>query len=151
MQYPGARFLMTHRDPGLAIPSTCSTILDVRPRLLSGAPVDGAVLGPEILEHYVEGVQRAIAARIQIGEAHFLDVGQRQFEADAVGTAERIYDFLGLELRTEVQEAMAEWSVRNRRGSRGEHRYAAADYGLDEDGIRRAFAAYVDAFGEFCQ
>ena len=105
----------------------------------------------EILEHYVEGVQRAMAARNQIGEARFLDVGQRQFEADAVGTAERIYDFLGLPLTTEVQQDMAEWAVRNRRGARGEHRYAAADYGLDDDGIRRAFAPYLDAFGEFCQ
>ena len=92
-----------------------------------------------------------MAARNQIGEAHFLDVGQRQFEADAVGTAERIYDFLGLPLTAAVKQDMAEWAVRNRRGSRGEHRYAAADYGLDDDGIRRAFAPYLDAFGEFCQ
>jgi hypothetical protein len=26
-----------------------------------------------------------------------------------------------------------------------------ADYGLDDDGIRRAFAPYLDAFGEFCE
>jgi hypothetical protein len=68
-----------------------------------------------------------------------------------VGTAGRIYDFLGLGLRAEVQQDMAEWAVRNRRGSRGEHRYAAADYGLDDDGIRLAFAPYLDRFGEFCQ
>jgi hypothetical protein len=150
-QYPGARFLMTHRDPVLTVPSTCSTILDVRPRLLPGAPVDESAFGPEILEHYVEGVRRAMAARSVIGEAHFLDVGQRAFEADAVGTAERIYAFLGLPLATEVKQNMAQWAVRNRRGSRGEHRYAATDYGLDEEEIRRAFAAYLDAFGEFCR
>jgi hypothetical protein len=150
-QYPGARFLMTHRDPSLTIPSTCSTILDVRPRLVPGAPVDEAGFGPEILEHYVEGVRRAMAARNTIGESRFLDVGQRPFEADAVGTAERIYDFLGLPLTTEVKQEMAEWAVRNRRGSRGEHHYTAAEYGLDDDGIRRAFAAYLDAFGEFCR
>ncbi len=150
-QYPGARFLMTHRDPALAIPSTCSTILDVRPRLVPGAPVHAGEFGPEILEHYVEGVRRATAARDEIGEDRFLDVGQRQFEADAVGTAERIYEFLGVELSDAVRQDVAEWAVRNRRGARGEHRYAAADYGLDDDGIRRAFAPYLDAYGEFCR
>lgn len=147
-QYPGARFVMTHRDPVAAIPSACSTIAASRPMLVPGwepPPTFGAF----VLEHYVVGVQRMMAARDRLGDARFIDVGQRQVERDAVGTAARIHAFLGLELVDGVRSAMAEWAAANQRGSRGEHRYSAEEYGLTDDGIRAAFASYTDRFGGF--
>ena len=38
-------------------------------------------------------------------------------------------------------------TIPNPRGSRGVHRYAASDFGLDVEEIRERFAEYVDEFG----
>jgi Sulfotransferase family len=147
-QYPEARFLVTHRDPVAAIPSACSTIAASRPMLVPGWEPPPS-FGAFVLEHYVIGVQRMMAARDRLGEERFLDVGQRQVELDAVGTAARIHEFLGLELSDDVRRAMVEWAAVNQRGSRGEHRYSSEEYGLTDDGIRAAFAPYTDRFGAF--
>jgi hypothetical protein len=96
----------------------------------------------------VVGLDRATAARARIGEDRFLDIGQRQIERDAVGTARRIHTFLELKLTDDVQLAMADWAEANQRGSRGEHHYSAEGYGLTDDAIRDAFASYRDRFGE---
>ena len=144
-RYPHARFLMTHRDPVAAFPSTCSTVATSR-WALPGQTPDPVALGEFLLEHLVEGIRRAMAARETIGEGRFLDITQQELEEDAVGTARRIHDFLGLVLDGTTGQAMESWAASNRRGVRGEHRYAPEDYGMTAAEIRRAFAPYIEAF-----
>jgi hypothetical protein len=139
--YPAASFLMTHRDPALAIPSACSTVADAQ-----GDVQDPKVLGAFLLEHLVDGIGRAMDARSRIGENRFLDITQQELEVEPVGTCERIYDFLGLELSDCAQSAIGDWSIANRRGSRGEHRYSAEQFGLSSEKIRTAFARYIEQF-----
>ncbi|MFI5047186.1 MAG: sulfotransferase family protein [Acidimicrobiia bacterium] len=148
-QYPNARFVMTHRDPAQAIPSACSTIEAARQMLVPGWSA-GPTFGTEILEHFLEGVHRAVEARDVLGQDRFIDVAQKDVEADAVASAERIYAFLGLVLADEVRAAMAQWALDNRRGSRGEHRYTPEDYGLTDEGIRDAFRSYTETYGDLC-
>ncbi len=148
-QFPNARFLFTHRDPALAIPSTCSTVMDAWSLVVPSVTVDRPDVGRFILEHYVVGMQRALAARDQLGEHRFLDVAQRDVEHDAVGTAERIYAFLGLELTDDVRAAMTAFAAENQRGARGEHTYTAEEFGYTADGIRAAFGGYLDRFGHY--
>ena len=97
-QFPNARFVFTHRDPALALPSTCSTVLDAWSLVVPSVTVDRPDVGRFVLEHYVVGMQRALAARDELGEHRFLDVGQHEVQHDPIGTAERIYAFLDLEL-----------------------------------------------------
>jgi len=149
-QYPHTRFLFTHRDPVAALPSTCSTVLAARNQRVPTWSPDPDAFGREMLEYFVESMQRAIAARSIVGEHRFFDVGQHEIETRPVETAQRIYDFAGLELDDEVRGAMAQWAAENRRGSRGEHRYCAADFGLTDEGIREAFGDYLERFGAFC-
>ena len=111
--------------------------------------VDPEAVGRFLLEHYVEGTRRAIVARRTLGEHRFFDVAQQDVERDAVGTAERIYSFLDLELSDEARDAMAVWAKENRRGARGEHVYTAEEFGYTTEGIRGAFSHYLDAFGAF--
>ena len=148
-QYPDARFLVTHRDPTVALPSTCSTVIDTWSMLVPTVTVDREAVGRFLLGHYVEGTRRAIAARRTLGEQRFFDIAQQDVERDAVGTAERIYSFLDLELGDDVRDAMAIWAKENRRGVRGEHVYTADEFGLTTDGIRDAFGHYLDAFGNY--
>jgi hypothetical protein len=141
---------MTHRDPAVALPSTCSTILDSRARRVPGWIPDPLELGRQVLDHFAEGMRRAVEARRRLDLHRFVDVGQREVETDALAVVERIYEFLGLELGAELRSAMSSWTRSNRRGSRGEHVYRAEDYGLSDASIRSRFSGYLDEFGGFC-
>jgi hypothetical protein len=146
--YPDARFVMTHRDPTAALPSTCSVVYEVRANMFPGF-ANPSSLGEEILVHYAQGMQQAMDARAAIGEHRFIDVSQGQVEEDPVGTAERIYGFAGLELSDDVKVQMHDWAAANRRGSRGAHVYRAEDFGLTNEGIRDTFAEYCLRFAAY--
>ena len=87
-------------------------------------------VGLEVSEHLRVGVESAIAARARLGDERFLDVHHRQMIADPMGTVRRIYDFLGLELRSPVEQRIREWQEANQSGAHGTHRYTAEQFGL---------------------
>lgn len=142
--YPDMRFVMTHRDPARVVPSYTSLVSLVFP------PADGerdlVVLGNEINEHLREGMEHAIEARTRLGEHRFLDVHHRDLVADAHGTVRRIYDWLDLELRPEVEATITDWQDANRPGAYGTHRYTAEQYGLTVDQIRSDYDFYISHF-----
>jgi hypothetical protein len=144
--YPNARFVMTHRDPAVLFPSACSTVGDAQQTALPDQPYDPKVLGAFLLEHLVDGIDRAMRARSIIGEERFLDVSQHEMEQDAVAVARRVYEFLGLDLTDETTAEMQTWSEANKRGSRGVHTYSAEEYGLTTGAIRDAFQPYMQRF-----
>jgi hypothetical protein len=148
--YPSARFVMTHRDPTLVIPSACSVIAEHTRQRLPDWTFEPGEFGRSVLERLGEAARRAMAARAVIGEDRFIDIGQPELQADPIGVAERIYDFAGLDLEDSVRHAMAQWASENRAGSRGQHRYAAAEFGLTPEQIRQAFAEYLDQYGRYC-
>lgn len=144
--YPEATFVFTHRDPAAAFASTCSTVADSRrQRTPSWSP--GPTFGADLLEHWAVGMTKALAARKVIGEHRFVDVAQRELEADPVGTAERVLAHAGITLTGDTRQTMAEWSAANRRGSRGEHHYSLSDYGVSTGEVTEAFAPYLAVHG----
>lgn len=147
--YPCARFVWTHRDPIDAVPSACSVILDAQKMVLSGMPEDRDALGAEVLGHFAEGIRRAMASRSSMDPRLFVDVGQAEVERDPVGTAERIYDHLGMDLGDDLKAAMSQWAAANQRGSRGVHRYSASEFGLTSSAIAAAFADYCEVFAGY--
>jgi hypothetical protein len=142
--YPDARVIMTHRDPAKAVPSTISFVSAYQPQVTATTPQEW---GPRRAEHLRIGAERAMEARTQIGEQHFLDIHHRDFVTDPFGTLERVYDFIGLELLSETRKKMELWHVRNRSGSHGSHRYTAEQYGLTEAQLRADFQTYIDRYG----
>ncbi len=144
-EYPEVRFVWTHRDPVTVMASTCSTVADSRSQRTPESP-PGPDFGRQQLEHFAEGVQRALAARDLLGEDRFVDVTQPELEADAVAVAERVYEAAGLTLVGGVADAMADWAEANRRGARGAHRYSLEEYGLTEADVTAAFADYSERF-----
>jgi Sulfotransferase family len=142
--YPDVRFVMTHRDPAKAVPSWASIVSAVFP-----APQgerDMRRLGREVSEHLRVGVENAIAARARLGEDRFLDVHHRDLVADPMNAVERIYDFLGLELRPSVEQAILEWQETNRSGAHGTHRYTAEQFGLSTSQLRSDYDFYIRRF-----
>lgn len=150
-QWPDARFVWTHRDPRHLVPSACSVTVDgYRRRLPDWEPDDWSAFGHEQLERFADAALRAMTARERIGDDRFIDVGQQVMETDPVVVAERIHAFAGLSLEQETRTTMAAWAADNAKGSRGPHRYRAAQYGLADDEILEAFAEYLERYGEHC-
>jgi hypothetical protein len=148
-RYPNARFVFTHRDPVRSLPSTCSTVMDAWRLVVPNVTVDPLDVGRFVLEHYIVGMQRALASRDELGEDRFLDIAQQDVQHDPLGTAERIYAFADLELTRDVRAAMTTFAAENRRGARGEHVYTPEEFGYTTDGIRDAFADYLERFGDY--
>jgi hypothetical protein len=146
--YSGARFVMTHRDPVQAVVSVCSVVRYAQENAVPGFRCHPATLGRFLLDHWVEGVQCAFAARRTLGEDRFCDVDQSELEARPIEVVNRIYDFLGLDLSHAMRSKMERWADDNRRGSRGEHQYAPEEYGLSTSSVRRALRDYIDRFAE---
>jgi hypothetical protein len=143
--YPDVRFVMTHRDPAKSVPSWASIVSAIFP-----APQgerDMRRLGREVSEHLRVGAEHAVAARARIGEARFLDVHHRQLIADPMGTVRSVYEFLGLELRPSVEQAILEWQETNRSGAHGSHRYTAEQFGLSTQQLRSDYDFYIRHFG----
>jgi hypothetical protein len=143
--YPDARFIMTHRDPGKSVPSWASIVSAIFPPAQGGR--DMQRLGREVSEHLRVGVEHAIAARARLGEDRFLDVHHRRLIADPLGTLRRIYEFLDLELRPSVEDAMLDWQRTNRSGARGTHHYTAEQFGLSARQLRSEYDFYIRRFG----
>jgi hypothetical protein len=142
--YPDARFIMTHRDPARAVPSWVSIVSSILPA--AAGERDLARLGREACEHLRIGMQNALAARARLGDERFLDVHHRELNADPMGTLDRIYAHLGLELRPDVRRVLADWQQANRSGAHGDHRYTAEQYGLSKDRLRSDFDFYIRHF-----
>ena len=150
-RYPDARLIWTHRDPTKLVPSTCSVLADARRRRIPDwEPEDPSAFGHQQLDRYALAARRASEARAQIGDDHFIDVGQAEMDADPLAVAERIYEFAGLPLTPGARHAIVTWAEGNKRGSRGAHSYSAEQYGLTDDEIRAAFAGYLEEYGRFC-
>ena len=145
--YPDARFVMTHRDPAKSVPSYASLVSSIFPAAASPAGHDLTRLGPEVSNHLREGMENAIAARARIGEDRFLDVHHEDLNRDPLGTVGRIYDFLGLTLDRDVEQAIDTWQRANRTGAKGAHAYTPEQFGLRAEQIRDDYAFYIRHFG----
>ncbi|MCD9623909.1 sulfotransferase family protein [Rhabdothermincola salaria] len=142
--YPDIRFVMTHRDPAKVVPSYTSLVTSIFPEPRTEPDLHRA--GREVSEHLRIGMDHAMAARARLGEERFLDVHHVDLVADPFATVARTYDWLGLELRPEVERSIAEWHAANRAGAHGAHRYTAEQFGLSAPQIRADYAAYIDRF-----
>ncbi|MEO3760471.1 sulfotransferase [Mycobacterium sp. B14F4] len=142
--YPNARFLWSHRDPAKVLGSVCSLIRYVRS--WSSDRDDAHELGAEQLASWAEAVRRAMDFRNRVGDDRFVDVSFAELSADPIGTLERGYTRLGLPLTEQARRRVREWADGHRPGSRGEHVYDLADYGLAAGQVRECFAEYLATY-----
>ncbi|ODQ95211.1 sulfotransferase family protein [Mycolicibacterium holsaticum] len=142
--YPDVRFVMTHRDPAKVVPSYTSLVSTIFPP--AHGERDLHALGREVSVHLREGMESAIADRARIGEDRFFDVHHIELAADPRGTVERVYDWLGLELKPDVAEEIFAWQDANAVGAKGTHRYTAEQFGLSVEQIRSDYDFYIRRF-----
>jgi hypothetical protein len=142
--YPNAKFLWSHRDPAKVLASVCSLIAYVRS--WSSDRDDAEELGAEQLQSWAEAVRRAMDFRKRLGDNRFVDVSFADLQTDPIATLETSYAQLGLSLSSEGLSRVQEWSTGHQPGSRGEHSYDLADYGLTPEQVRERFADYLAAY-----
>jgi hypothetical protein len=141
--YPGARVIRLHRSPAEALPSMCSLTEVVR-RARSGH-ADRAEIGRYWLEEAA-----GVLAGLRRGDGPLsipppLDITFSELNADPLGVAAQVCDYVGVPLTSQARERMAKFQAAAG-GGRGRHRYRAADYGLDERDLRERFGAYLAEF-----
>jgi Sulfotransferase family len=142
--YPDVKFIMTHRDPAKTVPSWTSLVSSIFPA--PDGDRDMIRLGHEVSNHLRVGVENAIDARSRLDRSRFLDVHHRQLVQDPMGTVQRVYEFLELELQPSVKLTISDWQRANRSGAHGTHHYTAEQFGLNVEQIRSDYDFYLQHF-----
>jgi len=143
--YPDARVIFTHRDPVRTIPSTASAV--IAGRWLRSDTIDvpataaGLTMGMRFILN-TAAEQRASLPAGQVADLHYLDL--LRDPVDAIG---RAYDTLGLPFGDGLPDLVTKYLAERPQDKHGRHHYAAADFGLDPDQLRRDFTPYTEAFG----
>ena len=143
--FPGAKVIVTHRDPAKVVPSFCSMMAHGR-RLFSDA-VNLLDVGRQFHAKQLKGVTDAMNARRTLPTESFIDVHYADLMADPINEVRRIYDFLGYELLPETVETMNAFRLSNPKNRHGTHRYTPEDFGLTRVQLDRDFTPYREHFG----
>lgn len=143
--FPGAKVIVTHRDPAKVVPSFCSMMAHGR-RLFSD-DVNLLDVGRQFHAKQLAGVSGAMNARRTLPSESFIDVHYTELMADPMKEIRRIYDFLGTDLQPEAIEAMNAFRRENPKDRRGVHHYGPEDFGLTREQLDRDFAPYREHYG----
>lgn len=142
--YPDACIVQTHRDPARVLPSLCSLIAGWR-GIYEDNP-DRRAIAAWVVELWARTMEDAMAARRELGEHRFFDVSFRETIADPAAAVGRVYEHFDVDYPQETAARLREWHRANPQHKHGEHRYSAADFGLEAGAIRERFSAYIDRF-----
>lgn len=143
--YPDACIVQTHRDPARVLPSLCSLIAGWR-GIYEDSP-DRRAIAAWVVELWARTMEDAMALRRELGEEHFFDVPFRDTVGDPASAVGRVYAHFGIDYPAETESLLREWHRTHPQHRHGEHRYSAADFGLEAAAIRERFAAYIECFG----
>ena len=143
--FPDALLVHTHRDPATVLASVSSLMTTMRSSV--SRRVDPRRIGPEQLDAWTWGMERVMAVRDRLPADRVVDVRYEDTVADPVGTVQRVYRHLGLDLTPSVSVAVEGYLAANPRDKHGSHHYRLEDFGLEASEVREAFAAYNARFG----
>ena len=143
--YPDARFVMTHRDIAQVIPSVVS-LLDATSELLRTGPLADDFAANQAA-YWERALRKTMDHRDAGNDDRFFDIDFSEMRPDPLPAMERLYEWLGVELTTEVADRMRAWWAANPADKRGVHEYHPEQYGIDLDELRKQFAFYNDRFG----
>jgi hypothetical protein len=143
-RYPDARIVHTHRDPTRVIASMASHATVLRRAFSDHA--DPHAIAVDWADRWARALDRFLAARDRAPAAQFLDVDFGAIESDPLGTAERVYDFLGWPLTATARARMQTFLVANPKNKHGVHRYTLEQFGLSHAAEAARFRRYCERF-----
>jgi hypothetical protein len=146
-EYPDARVVHTHRDPGKFMASLVSILSALR--FMRSDSVDVASLASIMEMTYQMFLDGAIRERDEglipndrIVDSHFVDL-----MADPVGSLRTIYEELELEWPAGHDGVVTAYLRNKPKDKHGAHTYSLEDVGLDPESVRHSFASYVAHYG----
>ncbi|HET8882445.1 MAG TPA: sulfotransferase [Solimonas sp.] len=138
--FPGAKVVLTHRDPVQSIPSIASFIHTLWCIYSEQASAERA--GHEwsaLMQRALNHTTRVRASTPQ----QFLDVQFRDTVKQPMEVVREIYAWLGLSLPADAERAMRDWLAADEKTHQsGGHAYTAEQFGLSDAQLRRDFADY---------
>jgi hypothetical protein len=145
--YPGARVILTHRDPVRTIPSTVSTVAMTRWLRTDHVKLDELAFAIDsafqaMLTQVTDARQRGGLPEAQIADVHFKDLMR-----DPVDTIRRAFAKLDVEFDDGFAGRIRAYLHAKPQGKHGTHRYAPEDWGMQTDALREAYAPYVNHYG----
>jgi hypothetical protein len=142
--FPGAKIVMTHRDPVSTVPSYAS--MEATLYQMGGSSVDRQSVGKfwagrlhELLSEFMRVREHAPAER-------FVDVPYTALTSQPIEEGKRVLEAAGVAVTPEMIASMHEWSEANRREDRAPHKYTLEEFGLDKAALEESFAFYRERF-----
>ena len=141
--YPDARLVWTHRDPCTAVASLCSLIANAHRRNCATADLD--YLSRNVPRGVAEHVRRPMELLDEIGDRIY-HIQYDSLVGGEIATMRSLYEWLGDELKPDVESRMRGWLSRGLPARLGPHRYSLEDFGLERATIASLFSDYVKLF-----
>jgi hypothetical protein len=144
--FPDATLVMTHRHPRTNVGSMLKLVELAQTRFAQ--VVDRDAIRDAWLRILTLNVERFLEFRDDGHQDDFVDITYPEVVHDSLTAVERIYAAAGAELTDQTVRAARAWEAEHPRGEGGVFEYDLADYGLTDDDVERAFAAYITRFGD---
>lgn len=143
--FPEAKVIMTHRDPVATIPSFASFCYTLCK--LASDHADPKYVGPHWSRRWGNALKDFLAVRAANPKERFIDVMYEQQIKDPVGVAMEVYRRMGLPTDDQTKAQVSAWIAENGRDKRAPHKYSIDTFGLTEEGLKKDYAFYREAFG----
>ncbi len=141
--FPGAKIVMTHRDPLSTVPSYCSMMATLYGM---ASTVDRKRIGAFWEKRLAELLDLFMEMRAKAGDADFVDVRYTDLTSNPIDEGKRVLAETGVPVTPEIVGGMQEWIEANQREDRAPHKYSVDDFALDREEIKRDFAAYRETY-----
>lgn len=142
--YPDARLIWTHRDPVQVTASRIGMAATLT-KAFSGA-VDLQEQAAIHLAATRAGIKDTLANPL-LDDPRIFHVRYSDFVADPVGTIGKFYDFSGVAMTAQAEQAMRDY-LKNNKGDRyGKFHYSSDMIGVDVEALHREFEPYRKRFG----
>ncbi|HEX6276067.1 MAG TPA: sulfotransferase, partial [Polyangiaceae bacterium] len=141
---PEACLVQLHRDPRSALASMNSLFATLHGVVTD--ELDLARLGRANFELLATGMDRLLDARAAAGEEAIHDVFYDDLVRDPIAAVAGVRRRFGLDVDAEYAARMRAFLDDNRQHKHGPHRYANADFGLEDGAVAERFARYLETF-----
>ena len=142
--FEGATVVQTHRDPRVAVTSFCSMV--AHGRGMFSDHIDPVEIGRHWCDKTHRMVEWAIKTRAEMPGGRFVDVSYYDLIRDPIAQLRGIYEVAGVDFDDEAQGLAEQYVAANPQNRFGKHHYRLEHFGLSEQVIDEAFAAYREAY-----
>ncbi len=142
--FEGATVVQTHRDPRVAVTSFCSMV--AHGRGMFSDHVDPEKIGSHWCDKTHKMVDWAMKTRAESPGGRFVDVSYYDLIRDPLAQLRRIYEVAGIDFDSGAERLAGQYVSANPQNRFGKHHYRLEDFGLSEQVMDEAFAAYREAY-----